>query len=366
MKRSSDNDDTKDRNNKRPRGPGERQPQEPMPCTLKYLASEALAAAIIGKGGNVIADMRAKTGARISLTDHGEFFPGTDSRIVIAQATSEAALGDLSNMIIAKLSETAEATPHESLGTPEDLKLNVLVPKGAVGGIIGKGGSNVKQLRENSEGKISIGDPVGHGNTAEQVVALGGSQHALEYIIAEVNKQVQALGGEHWFEQWAAHKTIGAAGSGGGRGGGRGDGGRSDARGDGGYSTGYSGGGGGRHSGSGYSGASSGGGLGAGVDLMMQVAKGLPSYVMEDTRGFALTCVVPNRLVGGIIGRGGTGTKEVQQLTGTKIGIREIPGDADNRSLNIAGPLSNACSAYMLMMKRYLDSEAEAAQRGNT
>eukprot|EP00435_Cladocopium_sp_Y103_P010236 s4942_g2.t1 len=40
--------------------------------------------------------------------------------------------------------------------------------------------------------------------------------------------------------------------------------------------------------------------------------------------------------VGGLIGRGGAGTKEVQMLTGTKIGIREIPDDPDNRSLNIA------------------------------
>eukprot|EP00913_Durusdinium_trenchii_P001306 g1204.t1 len=37
-----------------------------------------------------------------------------------------------------------------------------------------------------------------------------------------------------------------------------------------------------------------------------------------------------------LIGRGGAGTKEVQMLTGTKIGIREIPDDPDNRSLNIA------------------------------
>eukprot|EP00434_Breviolum_minutum_P038507 symbB.v1.2.034159.t1/scaffold4292.1/size81749/2 len=51
-------------------------------------------------------------------------------------------------------------------------------------------------------------------------------------------------------------------------------------------------------------------------------------------------------------------TKEVQMLTGTKIGIREIPDDPENRSLNIAGPLANTCAAYMLMMKRYLDSEA--------
>lgn len=309
-----------------------------MPCALKFLTPEGLAAAIIGKGGSVIADMRSKTLTKISLTEHGEFFPATDCRVLIAQGSTEASLGELASMIIAKVSETAAlASPGES----EDLKLNVLVPKMAVGGIIGKGGTNVKQLRENSAGKISISDPVGHGNTAEQVVSLGGSRQALEHIIAEINKQVQALGTEPWFDQWAAQKSTGGNGgfsSSGGKGVGRGEGAGGSS---GGYTAGRS-----------------------GVDLMMQVAEGLPSYVTEDSRGFALSCVVPNRLVGGIIGRGGSGTKEVQQLTGTKIGIREIPEDPDNRSMNIAGPLPNACAAYMLMMKRYLDSEAQAAQGG--
>merc|ERR1712060_324864 len=101
---------------------------------------------------------------------------------------------------------------------------------------------------------------------------------------------------------------------------------------------------------------------GQGVDMMVRVAQGLPPYVMEDSRGFALSCVVPNRLVGGLIGRGGGGTKDVQNNTGTKISIRDIPGDPDNRSMNIAGPLSNTCAAYMLMMKRYIDAEAQDAQ----
>merc|ERR1712039_593457 len=101
-----------------------------------------------------------------------------------------------------------------------------------------------------------------------------------------------------------------------------------------------------------------------GIDLMVRVAQGLPNNVMEDSRGFALSCVVPNRLVGGLIGRGGAGTKEVQNATGTKIGIRERPDDPDNRILNIAGPLSNTCAAYMLMMKRYLDAEAQSSQGG--
>eukprot|EP00933_Yihiella_yeosuensis_P009658 TRINITY_DN1156_c0_g2_i1.p1 TRINITY_DN1156_c0_g2~~TRINITY_DN1156_c0_g2_i1.p1 ORF type:complete len:335 (-),score=87.47 TRINITY_DN1156_c0_g2_i1:159-1163(-) len=313
-----------------------------MPCVLKFLTPEALASAIIGKGGAVIAEMRQKTQAKISLTEHSVLYPGTDARVLTASGNTPESMGDVANLIIVKVNDTvASGVQVESLGSPGDLKLNVLVPKVAVGGIIGKGGTNVKQLRETSGGKISIQEPIGPpGPGADQVVSLGGSKEALEYLMAEVNKQVQALSQEPWFPEWASTNPADAMGmgmmgmgGGGGKGGGK----------NGGYGR---------------------GGHGPGVDMMMQVAQGLPPYVMEDSRGFALSCVVPNRLVGGIIGRAGSGTKEVQSLTNTKIGIREIPGDPDNRSMNIAGPLANACAAYMMMMKRYLDSEA-ASQQGH-
>merc|ERR1712228_1061637 len=96
----------------------------------------------------------------------------------------------------------------------------------------------------------------------------------------------------------------------------------------------------------------------SGVQLMVDTARNLPGYVLEDERGFALNCIVPNQLVGGLIGRGGSGTKEIQGITGTKIAIREIPDDPELRTVNIVGPLGSACAAYMLLMKRYLDVEA--------
>mmetsp|Transcript_10358 Transcript_10358/g.24937 ORF Transcript_10358/g.24937 Transcript_10358/m.24937 type:complete len:320 (-) Transcript_10358:129-1088(-) len=288
-----------------------------MPCVLKFLTPEVLASAIIGKGGAAIAQMRERTQAKMSLTEHNELFPGTDSRVLTASASESSQLVELSRLIIDKVIEAA----GEAQG---DLRLSVLVPKAAVGGLIGKGGANIKQLRETSAAKISIAEAAGQGPAAEQVVSMAGTRVALEMIMEEVNKQVQTLQEENWFQDWANAKTVGPAAL---------------AK---------------------SLGAKGVGRLNHGVELLSRISEGMPHYVLEDTRGFALSCVVPNRLVGGIIGRGGSGTKEVQQLTNTKIGIRDIPGDTENRSLNIAGPLPNACAAYMLMMKRYLDSEAQA------
>jgi len=304
-----------------------------MPCVLKFLAPEAMAAAIIGKGGSVIAAMRQSCQAKIALTEQGEVYPQTECRVLTAQANTEESLNEVSRQIIAKIAELVKNAASEAVGHDGELKLRTLVPRAAVGGVIGKGGATIRQIRDTSGAKISISEPAGSGPGAEQLVSMVGPTQALEYVLAEVNKQIQMLKGEPWFSTWATATGIVQAGfpsvaTGGPQLGLRGPPGVFNS---------------------------------PGLDIMIRVAQGLPPYVMEDSRGFALSCVVPSRLVGGLIGRGGAGTKEVQMMTGTKIGIREIPDDPDNRSLNITGPLSNTCAAYMLMMKRYLDAEASSS-----
>jgi len=311
---------------------------ETLQCGMKFLTPEVLASAIIGKGGAVIAAMRSSCQAKLALTEQGEFYPSTDCRVLTVQANEQGSLAEVSNQIVGKVAELANGQSGGNaegiVGNEGELKLKTIVPKAAVGGIIGKQGAAIKALRETSGAKISISDPCGSGPGAEQTVSITGTAQALEAALKEVNNQIQLLNGESWFQTWLTGPN-------------------------GGYAPSYGGyapsqvpyrGGGNMNS--------------AGVNTMMSVAANLPSYVMEDSRGFALCCVVPNRLVGGLIGRGGAGTKEVQMQTGTKIGIREIPGDEENRSMNIAGPLANTCAAYMLMMKRYLDAEAAAAASG--
>jgi len=327
-----------------------------MVFAVKLLAPEALASAVIGKGGAVIASMRQSTQAKIALTEHNDLYPGTDCRVLTCQANTEESLAEVTTRIIAKLAECVQSSSSGSdqLGQAGELKLRAIAPRAAVGGLIGKGGASIKQLRESTSAKISVSEAAGAGPSAEQMVTSVGSQEALEQIMTEVNRHVSALSKEAWFQGWATSSgTVSAGGAG------------RNGQGYGGLQAAPAYGGGmGGAGGMGFGGPGGGGAMAAnsaGVDQMLRVAQGLPPYVMQDSRGFALSCVVPNRLVGGLIGRGGSGTKEVQSLTNTKIGIREIPGDPENRSMNIAGPLASTCAAYMMMMKRYLDAEAQAA-----
>jgi len=306
-----------------------------MKCVMKFLTPEVLASGIIGKGGTVISAMRTSCNAKLALTEHGEFYPTTDCRVLTAQADEQESLTEVVNQVVAKVAELAKGSTTEGIvGKEGELKLKTLVPRAACGGIIGKGGAAINKLRETCGAAISVGEPVGTGAGAEQTVTIVGTAEALQTALKEVNTQIQLLNTETWFQTWGSASGVSSGG----------------------YNPMQGG------SMSGQMMPCGGGNMNApGVDIMMRTAQTLPAYVMEDSRGFALSCIVPVRLVGGLIGKGGNGTKEIQMHTGTKIGIRDIPGDTENRSMNIAGPLASTCAAYMMMMKRYLDAEAASA-----
>merc|ERR1740129_889823 len=79
-----------------------------------------------------------------------------------------------------------------------------------------------------------------------------------------------------------------------------------------------------------------------GADMVIRAVKDLPPDVAADPRGFMLRCVLPGHMVGALIGQGGSGTKEVQDFTGTRISI--LGGVEDpTRIMSIEGPLLNVC-----------------------
>lgn len=53
---------------------------EPLRVSVRFLLSAASAGSIIGKGGAVITEFEAQSGARIQLSKPKECFPGTSDR----------------------------------------------------------------------------------------------------------------------------------------------------------------------------------------------------------------------------------------------------------------------------------------------
>mmetsp|Transcript_31127 Transcript_31127/g.96839 ORF Transcript_31127/g.96839 Transcript_31127/m.96839 type:complete len:347 (-) Transcript_31127:112-1152(-) len=311
-----------------------------VPYVFKALVSNQAVASIIGKGGSVITALRASCQAKIHITGLGEVYPATDCRVLVARASAREPLGEVLKQIVQKLAESMaagdEAKPPG--GGEGDVMLTLLVPNAAAGSLIGRAGAGIQGLRERSGAKITISGASGGPPDGDKLVTVSGTLEALEVVGREVIKATQEMRAEPWFPAWASSHDAGAAPQ---------------------YSQGSRA---GATAAPLYALEQSPGAI-TGMDVMAHVAQGLPPYVVDDPRGFALSCVVPRSLVGGLIGRGGAGTREIRAMTGTKINIRDIPDDPSNQTLSIAGPLPNTCTAYMLMMKRYLD--AEASQNAN-
>lgn len=72
------------------------------PTYIRFLVSNPLAGAVIGKGGSTINDFQSQSGARIQLSRSHEFFPGTTDRIIMIAGTIDEILRAV-DLVIDKL-----------------------------------------------------------------------------------------------------------------------------------------------------------------------------------------------------------------------------------------------------------------------
>jgi len=103
---------------------------------------------IMGKGGEQLKHFEKVTGAKIAVSEHG----GADRRVVIIGNAMQCAAAQKS--VYSKICEMAP-----QVGIPvEDVTSHVMVRSEACGAIIGKAGENLRRIRENSGVKLNMGE----------------------------------------------------------------------------------------------------------------------------------------------------------------------------------------------------------------
>ena len=148
--------------------------------SLKMLVSNNVAGSIIGRSGQSISELQSQSSSRIKLSQAGDFYPGTSDRVCLIQGDQTQVKSAISLIIkrIDELQRQAEqrgqqqrqqeenddedhftdAPPTED-GDGEDgdddetlssqsFIIRILVPTPACGMIIGRGGSNIKNMAE--------------------------------------------------------------------------------------------------------------------------------------------------------------------------------------------------------------------------
>jgi len=159
---------------------------------LKVLIPNYAAGAIIGKGGTNIGELQNRYGAKIRLSPSREFYPGTEERIVII--TGEVTqIVDMNNYIIDKVLMDSSDANHHFRGRPEDSergqKIKIVVPNSTAGLLIGRGGSAIKSLQEDTKAKIVISGRDEATVPGERIITISGNtEQRIEAARQVVNK----------------------------------------------------------------------------------------------------------------------------------------------------------------------------------
>jgi len=168
---------------------------------LKILVPAVASGAIIGKGGETIADIQKQTGTRIKMSKANDFYPGTTERVGLLQGPPDSVLMVM-DFITEKIMEKPDPTAKPAIDfdnkicAEREKQIKVIVPNSTAGMIIGKGGSFIKQLKDESGAFIQISQKSKETTLPERVVTIIGdpnnNRKAIEMIICKILEDPQS------------------------------------------------------------------------------------------------------------------------------------------------------------------------------
>lgn len=333
MKRSLDRDGSNEHASKMPRT---------VYChAFKILAPEPLSAAILGSRGAGVQEIQLMTDTKISIADRGDKYPKSSSRLVLVRANFPSAIDAALQQIVLKMKSLID-TPGKTEADYADImtrngfyRFKCVLPKDSAGGLIGKRGAHIEELRQLTGCRVRIEEGiVGSGPTGEQVVSLVGSIEAIVSCLAKVNAKVQEAASCGWFQDWA-HLKVRSTGSLPTK--------KSDMP--------------SRRTADPKIHAPRSGApplVVADDEVVHRVMAQMPQDLVG-SRVFAVQAALPIDAMSALIGKGGANTRDIAAQTGAKVTLRE---DEPNTTVTIEGSLNSVVSGYMLVMKKYLEIES--------
>lgn len=152
-------------------------------CQIKILVPSYAAGAIIGKGGETIAQIQKDTGSKIKMSKANDFYPGTTDRVCLISGQPD----DI-KCILKFIMEKIRSRPEHQGDPDREKQMKVLVPNSTAGMIIGKGGSYVKLLQETSGAYVQLSQKA--KELQERCITVSGglenNEKALEMILEKI------------------------------------------------------------------------------------------------------------------------------------------------------------------------------------
>ncbi|KAK9505362.1 hypothetical protein O3M35_009442 [Rhynocoris fuscipes] len=134
---------------------------------LKVLVPSSVAGAIIGKGAENLAQITRESGAKVRVSRVEDCYPGTSDRVCLIT-------GEL-NSVKAALEVISNTIREDSkVGPRRNQEVKIIVPNTIVGRVIGKGGSNFRQISEASGVTVKASPQESGGLTQERCITITG------------------------------------------------------------------------------------------------------------------------------------------------------------------------------------------------
>ncbi|XP_077285704.1 RNA-binding protein Nova-1-like protein passilla isoform X3 [Arctopsyche grandis] len=149
---------------------------------FKTLVPSVAAGAIIGKGGEAIAQLQKDTGARVKMSKSHDFYPGTSERVCLVTGSVEAIMAVM-DFIMDKIREKPDLTKSFTELDPKvaqerDKQVKILVPNSTAGMIIGKAGNYIKQIKEASGSYVQISQKAKDISLQERCITVIGDRES--------------------------------------------------------------------------------------------------------------------------------------------------------------------------------------------
>lgn len=135
---------------------------------LKFLVSNNLAGALIGKGGAAVNLLQQETGARVKVSQSADLYPGTQERVVLVTG-AESTVIYASSRICDRASEIEQNRPDGVVS------IKILIPAAACGLLIGRAGAHIKLLSEESGARVRLSPKQEATFTLERVMIITGN-----------------------------------------------------------------------------------------------------------------------------------------------------------------------------------------------
>lgn len=146
---------------------------------FKILVPAAAAGRIIGRGGTTIAQLQKDAGARVKMSKASEFYPGTTERVCLISGPIDGIL-KINDFFMENFPSTS---------------IKILVPNSTAGMIIGKGGSYIKQIKEESGAYVQISQKCTDLSLPERCVTIVGELDNIRKACAMIlSKIVEDVG----------------------------------------------------------------------------------------------------------------------------------------------------------------------------